>query len=63
VSLPAEMLFPFSVLEGVGHRELYYFDSLCEAQRTEDPLQRFVNVVKWYVSTVQQEDFYKKVFF
>jgi hypothetical protein len=57
------MLFPFSVLEGVGHRELYYYESLLEASRTEDPLQRFVNVVRWYVTTVQQEDFYKKVNF
>jgi hypothetical protein len=60
VSLPAEMLFPFSTLEMVGHRELHYFDLLMDASRQEDALQRFCHVVRWYLGTIHQEDFYKK---
>lgn len=63
VSLPAVLLHPFSMLEVMGYREIGYFEQLLAVNEEEDPLNRFLIVLRWYLSTVQQETFYKKVTF
>jgi len=60
VSIPAIMLFPFSMLEVVAWRELSYFELLLASNQIEDPLDRFMSVLRWFISTIQQEDFHKK---
>jgi len=60
VSLPAIMLFPFSLLEVMGSRELSYYDKLLEINKGVDGLDRMIAVSNWFLCTIQQEGFYKK---
>lgn len=48
------------MLEVIGHRELSYFEVLNGMNHEEDPYERFLIVIKWFLSTVQQETFHKK---
>lgn len=60
VSVPAVMLYPYSILEVFGCRELTSIDYILGINNEEDPLQRMLIVIKWLLSTIQQETFYKK---
>eukprot|EP01116_Phalansterium_solitarium_P021643 TRINITY_DN680_c1_g1_i1.p1 TRINITY_DN680_c1_g1~~TRINITY_DN680_c1_g1_i1.p1 ORF type:complete len:950 (-),score=407.06 TRINITY_DN680_c1_g1_i1:787-3636(-) len=62
VSLPAVLLHPYSLLEVMGSRELTTFDVLVDLNRQKDPLERFLNVLRWLFSCIQQETFHKKPF-
>ena len=60
VSLPAVLLYPYSLLEVIGYRELTFFEVLLQLNKEEDPLQRTLIVIKWLLCTIQQETFHKK---
>eukprot|EP01114_Cavostelium_apophysatum_P019741 TRINITY_DN6443_c0_g1_i3.p1 TRINITY_DN6443_c0_g1~~TRINITY_DN6443_c0_g1_i3.p1 ORF type:complete len:758 (+),score=220.97 TRINITY_DN6443_c0_g1_i3:191-2464(+) len=55
-------MHPFSLLEVLGSRELSSFEVLLPISHEPDPLQRFLWVLKWYLATIQQEQFHKKPF-
>jgi hypothetical protein len=60
VSLPAVLLHPYSMLEVIGYRELTYFELLLDLNKEPDPMQRMILVLRWILSTIQQETFHKK---
>jgi len=60
VSLPSVLLHPYSILEVVGYRELTYFELLLGLNAQDDPQDRMLTVLKWVLSTIQQETFHKK---
>jgi hypothetical protein len=60
VSLPAVLLYPFSMLETFGYRETGSFDQLFELNKEDRPLERLLTVVKWHLGVIQQETFHKK---
>lgn len=60
VSLPAEFLYPYSILELGGVRALNYGHYLCEMTEMENPVDRIVAVARWYLSSTMQETFEKK---
>jgi len=63
VSLPTEICHPFSILEVISFRELTCINVLYEINKhPDDPLQRFICVVRWLVSMMQQEQMEKKPF-
>jgi len=62
VSLPSELCHPFSMLELIGYRELQLFHLAFEINKYEDPLDRFMAIVKWYMGMVREETIEKKPF-
>eukprot|EP01119_Soliformovum_irregulare_P013605 TRINITY_DN3640_c0_g1_i1.p1 TRINITY_DN3640_c0_g1~~TRINITY_DN3640_c0_g1_i1.p1 ORF type:complete len:731 (+),score=236.41 TRINITY_DN3640_c0_g1_i1:64-2256(+) len=60
VSLPAVLLYPYSLLEVFGFRECCAFDSLLPLSKEESPLNRMFCVLRWFLSTIQHETFHKK---
>lgn len=60
VSIPVQLLFPFSILEVVAYRELSYFDQILPVNTITDPLDRMLCVVRWYLCTIQAENWHKK---
>lgn len=60
ISLPAEMCHPYSMLEVMSYRETTLFKLLFSINTIEDPLERFLLVLKWHLSMVRQETFEKK---
>lgn len=63
VSLPTEICHPFSILEVISLRELTCLSVLFEINKyPDDPLQRFICVVRWLVSMMQLEQMEKKPF-
>src|SRR4051794_36465753 len=60
VSLPAILLYPFSMLEVFGCRELAAFDMLLQMNKQESAYERMQTVVKATLATIQQETFHKK---
>lgn len=63
VSLPTEICHPFSILEVISFRELTCITELYKINNyPDDPLQRFICVVRWLVSMMQQEQMEKKPF-
>eukprot|EP00027_Filamoeba_sp_ATCC50430_P009187 CAMPEP_0168561338 /NCGR_PEP_ID=MMETSP0413-20121227/11542_1 /TAXON_ID=136452 /ORGANISM="Filamoeba nolandi, Strain NC-AS-23-1" /LENGTH=767 /DNA_ID=CAMNT_0008592703 /DNA_START=91 /DNA_END=2394 /DNA_ORIENTATION=- len=60
VSLPAILLYPFSMLEVFGCRELAAFDLLLQMNKQESAYDRIQTVVKATLATIQQETFHKK---
>lgn len=60
VSLPSVFLYPFSMLELGSARFLPYFDLLIEASKQTDPFERFLGVVKYFLTLTQKERFDKK---
>jgi len=63
VSLPTEICHPFSILEVISFRELTCINVLYEINKhQDDPLQRFICVVRWLVSMMQAEQMEKKPF-
>uniref|UniRef100_A0A6B2L1I0 Oxysterol-binding protein n=1 Tax=Arcella intermedia TaxID=1963864 RepID=A0A6B2L1I0_9EUKA len=62
ISLPSVLCHPFSMLELISHRELLLFHILFELDGVNDPLQRFIIVVKWYIALLRTETMEKKPF-
>jgi len=60
VSLPALFLYPFSMLEVLGHREVSAYDVLCTINTKKTPLERMVAVTTWLIETLPQELWRKK---
>jgi len=60
ISIPAALLFPFSILEMLGQRECNYFEVLCEINKLTNPVHRMLGVVKWFLCTIQSENWHKK---
>jgi len=60
VSLPCIFLYPFSMLEVMGHRELSAFELVYEANKHKDPLDRILAIVSWVLATLPQERWIKK---
>jgi len=60
VSLPSVFLYPFSILELGSARFLPYFDVLIEASKHTDPFERFLGVIKYFLTLTQKEKFDKK---
>jgi len=60
--LPAIFLRPFSILEVLAVRHLLYFDLIYEANNIENPAERMLKVIAFYLSNLKQEinSFYKK---
>jgi len=59
-SLPAAMLYPFSMLEMLLYRALYRLDFLYEAFEQTDPEQKFVTIIRWFLSIIEEEVWEKK---
>lgn len=63
VSLPAEMCHPYTMLEVMGLREIINFHFLFDInQYPDDPLKRFMVVLKNFLAKIRQETFEKKPF-
>eukprot|EP01088_Endostelium_zonatum_P011872 TRINITY_DN26027_c0_g1_i1.p1 TRINITY_DN26027_c0_g1~~TRINITY_DN26027_c0_g1_i1.p1 ORF type:complete len:400 (-),score=105.75 TRINITY_DN26027_c0_g1_i1:73-1272(-) len=62
VSLPCVFLRPYSLLEEVAARELSHFDLLITASEIKDPVERFLGVARWLISTARQEEYRHKPF-
>jgi len=60
ISLPSVLLYPYSALEYGGFRALNHAHLLLKANREEDELQRFLGVVRWYLSHTKSERVGKK---
>jgi len=60
VSLPATLLYPFSMLEVFSARELGVFHLLFKLNTEEDPFQRMLQVVRWSLGFIQKESWHKK---
>eukprot|EP01117_Protostelium_nocturnum_P006323 TRINITY_DN2282_c0_g1_i2.p1 TRINITY_DN2282_c0_g1~~TRINITY_DN2282_c0_g1_i2.p1 ORF type:complete len:716 (-),score=260.67 TRINITY_DN2282_c0_g1_i2:118-2265(-) len=60
VSLPATLLYPFSMLEVFSARELGVFHLLFPLNTEEDPYLRMLQVVRWSLGFIQQESWHKK---
>jgi len=60
VSLPALFLYPFSMLEVLGQREVSAYDVLCTINTKKTPLERMIAVVTWLLETLPQELWRKK---
>jgi len=60
LSLPSILCHPFSMLELLSHRELLLFHILFELDTLTNPLDRFMVVLKWYISLIRQETMEKK---
>ncbi|PRP77945.1 oxysterol binding family protein, member 7 [Planoprotostelium fungivorum] len=60
VSLPATLLYPFSMLEVFSARELGVFHLLFDLNKIEDPYQRMLQVVRWSLGFIQKESWHKK---
>jgi hypothetical protein len=60
ISIPSVLLFPYSALELGASRTLGFIDILLRANRVEDPLQRFLEVCKWFLAFTQKEKLGKK---
>jgi hypothetical protein len=62
ISLPSELCHPFSMLELISHRQLLLFNILFELKQYNDPLGRFMVVVKWFLGLLRSETMEKKPF-
>jgi len=62
ISLPSVLCHPFSMLEIISHRELLLFHVLFELDNIQDPLERLLVVLKWYLSITRTETLEKKPF-
>jgi hypothetical protein len=62
ISLPAEICYPYSMLEVFAYRELSPITSLYGISKETEPLQRFLIVLKFLLSTIREETFEKKPF-
>jgi len=62
ISIPSALLCPYSALELAAVRALRYFDLMLKANKIEDPLQRFLAIVKWYLAYNPKEKLGKKPF-
>jgi len=63
ITMPSEICHPFSVLEVIAYRELSYFSTLFTLNSyPENPLERFLCVVRWLISCLPQEQMEKKPF-
>jgi hypothetical protein len=60
ISLPAEICYPYTMLEVIAYRELAPIYVLHEIHKTTDPLQRFLVVLKFLLCTIREETFEKK---
>lgn len=60
VSLPAAFQYPYSALELGAFRSLAHCTTLYSADNDTDPLQRFLNCLRWLLSATQREQFEKK---
>jgi len=60
VSLPATLLYPFSMLEVFSARELGVFHLLFKLNTEDDPFQRMLQVVRWSLGFIQKESWHKK---
>jgi len=60
ISLPAAFQYPYSALELGAHRCLNYCHLLFKANEEEDPLQRLLYALRWFLSCTQKEKFEKK---
>lgn len=54
VSLPTELCYPFSALEFMAVRLLEVFHGLFELKDTEDEKERFLVVLRWYLSLLRE---------
>jgi hypothetical protein len=62
ISLPSELCHPFSMLELISHRQLLLFHILFELKQYNDPLERLMVVVKWFLGLIRSETMEKKPF-
>jgi hypothetical protein len=62
ISLPSVLCHPFSMLELISHREMLLFHILFELDQFTDPLERFMVIVKWFISLTRSETMEKKPF-
>jgi len=60
ISIPSVLLCPYSALELAGLRALIFVDMLVRASREEDPLKRFLGVLKFVIAYTQKEKTGKK---
>lgn len=60
VSMPAEFLNPYSALEISSFRNCVQFPTLVKINKENDPIQRMLQIVVWYLSGIKQEEFEKK---
>lgn len=60
VTLPSQLVHPYSMLEVIGHRYLGQAPYLYGINDLKDPLERFLQIVRRYLSLVRQEEFEKK---
>jgi len=60
ISLPAVFQYPYSALELGGHRSTSFCHLLYQANKEEDPFNRMLCAVRWFLSSTQKEKFEKK---
>jgi len=60
ISLPAEICYPYTMLEVIAYRELAPVCVLNDIDKQTEPLQRFLVVLKFLLSTIREETFEKK---
>jgi len=60
VSLPAAVLYPFSMLETFAVRELSSFELLLGLNKISSPLERMIAIVAWHSSCLPMELWRKK---
>lgn len=60
ISLPAEMCYPYSMLEMVAYRQLSLFKMLYGINEEEDALKRFLIVIKYFACLPRNETHNKK---
>ena len=60
ISLPAEMCYPYSMLEMVAFRQLSLFKALYGVNEEEDALKRFLVVLKYFACLPRNESHNKK---
>lgn len=60
ISLPAEMCYPYSMLEMVAYRQLSLFKTLYGVNEEEDALKRFLVVLKYFACLPRNETHNKK---
>ena len=63
MSLPAVFLYPYTVLELGAFRALRYQSMLASCQSVEDPVERILQVTRWFLTSVERmEQMSKKPF-
>eukprot|EP01130_Rhizamoeba_saxonica_P005751 TRINITY_DN2281_c0_g1_i1.p1 TRINITY_DN2281_c0_g1~~TRINITY_DN2281_c0_g1_i1.p1 ORF type:complete len:376 (-),score=104.95 TRINITY_DN2281_c0_g1_i1:109-1236(-) len=62
IALPTVLCHPFSMLELVALRELQTFNALTAINNYDDPLERMLQVTRWYMTMVRDEVMEKKPF-